>query len=327
MDKLEIDIVQEIGGWGFNLQTLSSQVKGKDVDEIHIPINSFGGSVVEGLAAYQYIKALSPRTQSNIIGYAMSMGTVVALAADHVTMPRNAYFMIHEPWGVGVGDSEDMESTAQILESMADQLADIYAEHSNLTKDQIRAMMKAETWMTGEEALAHGFIDELTDVAQIQASFDTSKYRNTPNALIMSNDKKSFLAKAREFFAANPEVDSVDDVVAANTALKADNEALKAKLSTAEQSETTLKAEKSQFEKDLQAANAKITTLEADKVGLEAKVTELSAQPAASHTDPGGSTGEGSESDDSEYKAWCLTERNAKWWAGLSQEEKDKYKK
>lgn len=190
MSTLQIDLVEEIGGWGFRLPDLLAQTKGFKGNLIKVPINSFGGSVLEGLSIYNALLGSSPDVETQIIGYAMSMGTIVALAGDTVKMPENGYFMIHEPWTYAIGDSKNMDDTANLLESMADEIAGIYAAKAKSngkkgkTKKYFRGKMKEETWYNAQEALEEGLVDELTKGADISAKFEIDKFKNIPKQII-----------------------------------------------------------------------------------------------------------------------------------------------
>ena len=124
-----------------------------------IHINSSGGDVFEAIALYNYMK---PRKVTVYVdGICASAASVIAMAG-HVIMPQNAMMMIHNPMGNVYGDSEDMRSMSEVLDKIRDSLVSIYAEKTGLESGKIIEMMKAESWMTGAEAKALGFADELT---------------------------------------------------------------------------------------------------------------------------------------------------------------------
>ena len=79
-----------------------------DVEEIDMLIHTPGGSVLEGWAIYNLVKNHPAKVSARIGGLAASMGTVIAMAADTVEMPDNAFFMIHNPSGVSMGDADEM---------------------------------------------------------------------------------------------------------------------------------------------------------------------------------------------------------------------------
>ena len=109
--------------------------------------------------------------------------------------------MIHRPWSQAFGNSEELEATADLLDKMEEKLIDIYSsavykrkgEEKDLRK-KIKKMMAAETWMTSQEALEFGFIDEIVktdekniDLLPLQNSL--SKFINVPAALLINNKK------------------------------------------------------------------------------------------------------------------------------------------
>ena len=200
-NELQVSVIEDIGGWGYNAQSLIRELQGFNGDVINVPINSYGGSVTDGLAIYNILKGVKQTVNTNIIGYAMSMGTIVALAGDNVSMPKNAYFMIHNPWSMAVGDHEEMKQSSELLKSMANQLASMYSDASRkrngkdyTTKSEFLKLMAAETWMTANQAKKHGLIDNVTD----GALFDISnfpemefmaKLRNIPEGVLDNSNK------------------------------------------------------------------------------------------------------------------------------------------
>jgi len=183
---LQIKPIRNVG-WGYNDEDLLEQLNGFRGRRIVVPINSFGGSVMEGTAIYNILLGRTEDVEARIIGYAMSMGSAISQAADTVRMPENGYFMIHNPWTVAIGDSRDMDQAGQLLEMMAGDLAKMYVRKTNLPLDDVRDMMNEETWLNGERALALGFIDELTEGVKLEASFTKDQYdklKNIPDALV-----------------------------------------------------------------------------------------------------------------------------------------------
>lgn len=136
--------------------------------EIVVRINSGGGDAAEGVAIAQAIKDERSRGRHiscQIDGICASAAVNVALACSPVRIPRNAYMMIHDP-----ACNQDGLFTARELRKGADQLDVVkrgivsgYAERTGLSDREIARMMAAETWMTGEEAVASHFADELLE--------------------------------------------------------------------------------------------------------------------------------------------------------------------
>jgi len=205
-DTLNIEILDDIGGWGFTFNQLYNQAKGFKGDKIRVPVNSFGGSALEGLLIYNYLKGSGKQIETHIPTYAMSAGTIIAAAGDHVSMSNHGYYMIHNPWSVSMGDSKDMQATAEILSKIENDLVSIYFKKTGIDKEEIREMMNAETWLTSEEALEMGFVDELTEGAKIEASFDPKQFETFAN--VPAEIQSLFEAPAQEETPQPPQTNS-----------------------------------------------------------------------------------------------------------------------
>jgi len=196
---IQISPITDIGGWGFGLRDLMDQLRGFDGSIIEVPINSYGGEIFEGLAIYNTLKGRREKVRVKIIGYAMSMGTVIAMAGDEVIMPENSFFMIHNPWTIAMGDYQDLAQESEFLEVLANELALIYANRTGLSLARIREMMDAETWLTAPEALELGFVDRLTSGVRFEASLSKREMEalyNIPDTLknnVEMSKKKNLL--------------------------------------------------------------------------------------------------------------------------------------
>ena len=206
MEKLQIKITDEIGGWGFGFSDLTDQLAGFNGEEIKVPINSYGGSVLDGIAIYNTLLGRKENVETHIIGYAMSMGTVIACSGDVCSMPENGYYMIHNPLKLAIGDHREMEHSAKILSMMKEDIAQIYKRKTGLSLTKIKSMMDAETWLSAKEAKKLGFVDTLTKGAQFEASYkpvDFDKYVNIPEGLFtneISKEEKNNKMNWREKF-------------------------------------------------------------------------------------------------------------------------------
>ena len=166
----EISIHDEIGAWGVSAKDFLSQLKGIPASRpLTLSLHSPGGEVFDGLAIYHALKARG-NVNVRIEGLAASMASVIAMAGQHIEMPRNAYLMIHNPSGFAMGDSSDMRQLADLLDKLKGSLIAAYRDRTQKSDEDLIAMMDAETWLTGEEAVAHGFADAVTDVVALSAS-------------------------------------------------------------------------------------------------------------------------------------------------------------
>ena len=105
-------------------------------------------------------------------GMCYSIATVIALAGDTRLMTSNSDFMIHNPWGGAWGESSEIQKYADDLKKLEQKCADFYAAKTAITSETALELMKAETFMTPEEALEKGFITEIATVMKAVAKFN-----------------------------------------------------------------------------------------------------------------------------------------------------------
>ncbi|MDE2099876.1 MAG: Clp protease ClpP [Patescibacteria group bacterium] len=193
-DAVEIVIHQDIGedpwtGEGFTSNDLRELTK--DIDRsrpLDIRLNSPGGSVWDGFAIKTYLDEWPGRVTASVDGMAASTASWICSGADEIRAPRHAQMFIHQAWGMVMGNADDMEKQANDLRKATNQIAGIYARHNRkgLTEQQCLKMMEDETLMTGEEMLANGFIDRLTDDTPV-ANFTETQIRNMKSKLAILN--------------------------------------------------------------------------------------------------------------------------------------------
>lgn len=149
-------------------QEIVDQLAAITTPEIVVHINSGGGDATEGVAiaqAFKDARANGRKISCQIDGLCASAAVNVALACSPVRIPRNAYMMIHDPACIQVGlfTSSDMRKSADQLDAVKRGIVAGYASRTGLPDREIVRMMSAETWMTGEEAVAAHFADELLE--------------------------------------------------------------------------------------------------------------------------------------------------------------------
>lgn len=199
--EAEISIFGEIGfSWFEEGNTLDSVKEAfdqvKDAPKIRLLLNSPGGDAFEGMAIYNLLAKARDRLTVEVLGLAASAASVIALAGHELVMDEGSYFMIHEPWGITIGPADDHRKTADLLDKMSGNFADVYAAHSGLSRDEALDAMKQETWYTAAEAMEAGFATEIGESADVAAvSIDTVRfqYKHTPNGLgktAASSDRK-----------------------------------------------------------------------------------------------------------------------------------------
>ena len=201
MAKFNIDILGEISESVNSYNSVRSKINDAKGEEINLVISSGGGSVTEGMGIADLIANYPNETTATGIGLVASIATVVLLSADKVKMTENAFLMIHRPWSYTMGNADELEATAELLDKMEAKLLDIYTAsvykrkgYQNNLNENITKMMAAETWMTAQEALEFGFIDEIVKVGEknidlLPLQNSLSKFLNVPAALLTNNKK------------------------------------------------------------------------------------------------------------------------------------------
>lgn len=131
--------------------------------DIHLYINSPGGSVTSGLAIYDTMQFVRPDVSTMCIGQAASMGAVLlaAGAKDKRYALPNARAMIHQPLGGFQGQATDIEIHAKEILLIRERLNKILAEHTGQDLENIGQDTDRDNFMSAEEALNYGLIDEV----------------------------------------------------------------------------------------------------------------------------------------------------------------------
>lgn len=147
------------------------------VKVINVRINSYGGEVFDGIAIYTQLKAHSARIVVHIDGVAASIASVIAMAGDEIRISEAAFVMIHNPAGVCFGEAADMRQMADMLEKVRGSVIDVYVERTGMTAEALIPLLDAETWFTAQEALDHGFADEMVAHLHLAAAYDPAKHQ------------------------------------------------------------------------------------------------------------------------------------------------------
>ena len=184
----EIFIYGQIGldwwGEGIAAETLVKELADLEAETIDVRINSVGGVVFEGLAIYNAFVRHPAKVTTHVDGMAASIASIVALAGNDVRIAENAFMMIHNPWGVEIGDANDMRKMADILDTLAGSLVDTYTAKTGESEKVIRGMMDEETWFNASEAEELGLVDNIDARMEIAAAFDLSRFHNAPEGAL-----------------------------------------------------------------------------------------------------------------------------------------------
>jgi len=133
--------------------------------DIHLYINSPGGSVYAGLGIYDVMQFIKPDICTYCIGMAASMGALLLCAGaktKRFSLPHSR-IMIHQPLGGARGQASDIEIQAKEILFLKDRLNHILAEHTGKSIDQIRKDTERDNYLSAQEAVKYGLIDEVVE--------------------------------------------------------------------------------------------------------------------------------------------------------------------
>ena len=131
--------------------------------DIALYINSPGGVVTSGLAIYDTMRYIRPDISTVCIGQAASMGSLLLCAGTkgkRYVLP-NSRIMIHQPSGGAQGQATDIEIQAREILSLRERLNHIYVDHTGKALDVIEKSVERDTYMSPEEAVEFGLVDEV----------------------------------------------------------------------------------------------------------------------------------------------------------------------
>ena len=133
--------------------------------DIHLYINSPGGSVTAGLSVYDTMQFIKPEVSTMCIGQASSMGAFLLAAgakSKRFCLP-NARTMIHQPSGGAQGQATDIHIQSQEILKMKRKLNELLAHHTGQSVDKITEDTERDNFMDAEESKVYGLIDEVLD--------------------------------------------------------------------------------------------------------------------------------------------------------------------
>ena len=212
-DNAEMLIYGEIADttwWGDEVtpKQFADDLKALEGKDLTVRVNSPGGDVFAAQAIYNQLKSYAGHVTMRIDGLAASAATIITCAGDTVIMPDNALFMIHNPKGAMCGyyGAKDLADYAKQLDTVRQTIVNVYKKRcANLSDTQIKHKMDDETWMTAQEALEYGFVDQLdTDTEIVNSLKDGILIMNSVSCdLSRFNKRDEDIAKIMSKFPAH----------------------------------------------------------------------------------------------------------------------------
>lgn len=176
-DENSISVFDVIGadwyGEGVTASRIAGALRAIGGADVTVNINSPGGDMFEGLAIYNLLREYEGKVTVKVLGLAASAASIIAMAGDEVQIGRGAFLMIHNCWVCAMGNRHDLAQVAADMEPFDKAMNDIYGARTGLSAEAIEAMMNAETYIGGSDAVEKGFADRLLSADEIADDNDS----------------------------------------------------------------------------------------------------------------------------------------------------------
>ncbi len=179
------------------------------VKDVTVYINSPGGDVMAGAEIYTALREHSTqglgKVTVKISGIAASAASVVAMAGDEILMSPVAYMMIHNPLtDPGLANAKELRKQASVLDVISEGLLSAYQLRTGKTRDELAAMLEAETYMSAQTCIDQGFADGLLYEAPEQPADPKAKQ---PTTMMQAKNytRQAVMALLQEHGAAMPQ--------------------------------------------------------------------------------------------------------------------------
>lgn len=160
--EADVLIYAEIDSWfGVSAQELVNDLNSLDVDQINVRINSPGGSAFDGIAIFNALKRHPANVTTFNDGLAASAASFIAQAGDERVTSKYGETMVHGASVIASGKADDLRSVADQIDRLNTNMATLYADSTGGDVDEWLAIMDAETWYTGDEAVKAGLYDRV----------------------------------------------------------------------------------------------------------------------------------------------------------------------
>ena len=188
------DVIGEDGwsGGGVTANRISAALRSIGNKDITVRINSPGGDMFEGIAIYNLLRAHRAKVTVEVLGWAASAASIIAMAGDVIRMGLGSFMMVHNAWGLVIGNRHDLREAASLFEQFDAALADIYEARTGMDRVGIKRLMDAETFMTAAQAVEYGFADAVDD----GVAAPSGDAKSTDRRLMARRQTEAALAKA-----------------------------------------------------------------------------------------------------------------------------------
>lgn len=144
-------------GESFSSTDIDNALNEAGTNDIVINLNSPGGDAFAGIAIYNRLKRHEGKVTVHVDGWACSAASLFPAAADETIMGLGSMLMIHQASSFAFGTKVDMRKEADVLEELEEGNIDIYMTKANVSREEIREKVDAETWFNSKKAVEIGF--------------------------------------------------------------------------------------------------------------------------------------------------------------------------
>lgn len=196
-DENTVTIYDVIGedmwtGGGFTAKRMSAALRSIGKNDVTVKVNSPGGDMFEGIAIYNLLREHPAKVTIDVMGWAASAASIIAMAGDEIRMGLGTFMMVHNAWGVVVGNRHDMRDAAKLFDGFDAAIADIYEARTGMKRAAIEKLMDAETFMGPSQAVENGF----ADVVMEDLTADSGEAKNMDRGLMARRQTEAALARA-----------------------------------------------------------------------------------------------------------------------------------
>ncbi len=179
-------------------------------NDINIHLNSPGGDAFMGIAIYNRLKRHEGKVKVFVDGWACSAASVIAMAADELTMGLGSMIMIHEASNIVWGTKTDMRKEADILDELEEGIIDIYMTKANVSREEIREKVDAETWFSAKKAVEIGFANKAEGAESDDDNITTNSVLDSEQKRKIMNEMKGILKPNNPELEPSPTPTNVD---------------------------------------------------------------------------------------------------------------------
>ncbi|ASQ10649.1 head maturation protease, ClpP-related [Sinorhizobium meliloti] len=180
-------------GGGVTAKRVSAALRSIGNKDVKVKVNSPGGDMFEGIAIYNLLRSHPAKVTVEVLGWAASAASIIAMAGDEIRMGLGTFMMVHNAWGVVVGNRHDMREAASLFDGFDSAIADIYEARTGMKRKDIEKLMDAETFMGPSEAVEKGFADAVDNGIEVPSA---GAAKNMDRGLMARRQTEAALARA-----------------------------------------------------------------------------------------------------------------------------------